>query len=306
MPGQPRSRLRREALEAAARAAELQRQGDPGAAAAVERAGKLAEALREYENGRLGAKLAIDPRAALPKGEPIATVAPPPPPCRLPEPRQPVHFTIAASLGTPDALGDDEFVTAASVVSAVSGADICGAPDTGEDSDGFLAWAFPNLLPEERVRAARYLASLAKAELRPTGSRSAAADHALESAGLPYTAFEAMCRREDRFRVAVETLVAARRRAVMNMLEESLLERAFDGYRETQLTRDGPAEIHKYDNKLAFDLLRYNHDHYVKVGKGEGGGVKGKHEGGMTLMIANGVGQLPEPKRVRTLEMEGR
>ena len=78
----------------------------------------------------------------------------------------------------------------------------------------------------------------------------------------------------------------------MNLLEEELLERAFEGQEEDKLLATGETvKVRKYDNKLAFDLLRFNHEHYVKTAARSGGKQgEGKDTGGMTLILAGQSG----------------
>lgn len=286
MPGRPRTRLRRQALEAAQEAAKLVAAGDPGAAEAVEKAGRLAELAR----GEPGLN---DNAAAL------RYPAPPPPP-RPPEPR------IAASAHVPPPpLTEDEFAAASGILSACAGTPPVDPAECGRGEMGdWLAQAMPVLTESERIRAARYLAALAEAPLRPDSSRRSASDSAMAAASLPYTAFEAMCKRETQFAAACGVLGDARRRAVMNMLEETLMERAFDGQVEQQASRTGEiVETRKIDNRLAFDILRYNHDHYeaaLGAGKQRGAGAGG----GMTLMIAGGTVSVPRRRIPKTVEAE--
>lgn len=286
MPGRPRTRLRRQALEAAQEAAKLVAAGDPGAAEAVEKAGRL---------------------AALARGEPGLNdnserwgTPPAPKPRRLPEPR------MAASAHVPPApLSEEEFANSSGILSACAGTPPANPAECGPgEMADWLAAAMPVLTEDERVRAARYLSALADAPLRPDSERRSASDSAMVAACLPYTAFEAMCKRESQFAAACGVLTDARRRAVMNMLEETLMERAFDGQVEQQATRDGgTAEIRKFDNRLAFDMLRYNHDHYEAAlggGKQRGAGAGG---GGMTLMIAGGAVSVPQKRIPKTVEV---
>lgn len=294
MPGRPRMKARRLALEAAAKAASLAAAGDPGAADAAIEAGRLA-----------GIASTLLPYVPEPEPPPMAPPIPPPPRPPLPEPPAPIVTVtpIAAPAGDALPLSEEEFRLAASVVSACAG-DSFNPPDPDDGDIRFLSAAFPALVAEERVRAARYLSALATAGLRPSegSTRSAAPDLAMSAAGITYTSFESMRKREYRFDNACDTLIAARRRALMDMLEEELVERAFNGVLEDQFTRAGEVvKLRKYDNKLAFDILRFNHDHYVKTAKANSKTLTtGKGGGGMTLIIGGGKGDdaIDVPSRI--------
>lgn len=305
MPGSPLKKLRRKQREASELAARLTAAGDPEAPKAVEEAARLAGLLKDLESGRL---LPADPNkrgqdqiVVIREVKEIVRNKAAEAEARGPKPEKMPYYPVADLVPAPEALTDTEFGRAACVVAAVMEG---GSPYEGlESPDAFLANAFPMLNPGDRVRAARYLSALSAAELRAKDGRPAATDCALSAAGIPYAAFEAMRKREKGFDEACDLVEKARRRALMSMLEENLLERAFDGYEEEALNRSGDVvKLLKFDNRLGFEILRYSHEHYVRVGSGKAAkGTKGDGGGGgMTLMIANNLAQATEPAPKRT------
>lgn len=289
MPGAPVKKMKAEAVELARKAADLRVNGDrDGADAAQARAEammKAADALLKRTRERRKAPLPYITEAY---GE---------------KPRAPVkreaYYPVAMISESPPPLAEGEFGRAACV--AASAYDGGRLPDPSSGPDPFLAAAFPTLSPDERVRAARYLSALAAAELRPPkgSGRPAATDCALKEAGLPYVSFEAMRRREPMFEASCSMLEAARRRAVMSMLEEELLERAFSGYDEETLTRDSAVvSLRKHDNRLAYEILKSGHEHYVRVNAGRKAKDAGKGGGGGMTLLINNAPQAPEMKAV--------
>ena len=336
MPGQPKRRARRLALEAAAKAAELLAAGDPGAADAAAEACRL---------GSIAQSLApITPDAPSPAQEAKAARAVMHP-CResrsrkmraarlvggeaacLQESRVEGSVmceagAMAAEIaikgvrpgfllppqGEAEALSDNEFTIARAVVSTS-----CGEGDANLSDESLPPWrwleaAFPVLSEQERVRCARYLAVFASIAAEPPERGTdgqTVAERALAAAGLSYTAFESCRTRETQFDTSQAVVAAARKRAVMNQLEEALWLRSFEGQEDEALTRDGTVvPVIKHDNNLAFNMLKYGHEQYARQM------VKDKAAANaMTLMIAKGFmpqsdNRLPEHKEPKTVEM---
>jgi len=202
------------------------------------------------------------------------------------------YYPVAALMGEPEGLGEAELARV-----------VCVAAATGSESDPdpmgagvekYLAAVFPGLRADERVRGARYLAVLAGEELRPSEGRGAATDCALRAAGLPYAAFEAMRKKDVRFREGCELVEAARRRAVMSMLEEEMIERAFNGTpKEVVMPAGDVVRTMVHDNKLGLELLKHNHEQWVGVrGGGKGSIGKGDADGSdvMQWVVASAGG----------------
>lgn len=165
----------------------------------------------------------------------------------------------------PEPLEEAEAAMAKAVVQAAMGEDSGGR--LLASGPGWLADAFPALTEDEAVRAARYLVSMATQAARAPSldETSTVAEIALSSAGISFAAFEGMRQRDGTFDRAQEAVTAARKRAVMNLLEERLWQRAYDGQEEDVPTRGGDVvTVRRFDNVLAFNLLKYGHDKYAK------------------------------------------
>lgn len=343
MPGTPKRRLKRQAKEAADRAAALKAAGDPAAAKAEEIAAHLAAlASMSYATGEVP-----DIPASDLTGEPPA-----PPPPRPRSPKREIRDrnlkairlvggeamdskrigedsavtveagALAAEIavsgvregflyleppGEPEPLTDGEFMVARAVVVTAAGDADPALTDGTLTRPRWLAAAFPVLNPDERIRCARFLAHMAAGAAESPvagGDGATVAERALAAAGMSYTAFESARSRETQFDTAQATVCAARKRAVMNQLEETLWRRAFEGQLDETLTRDGDVvEVRKHDNNLAFNLLKYGHDQYARQM------VKDKAAANaMTLMISNGclpeMPRLKEPKAAEAIEAE--
>jgi len=329
MSGTPRRHIRRLAEEAAAEAARLEAEGDPAAPAARKEADRLAaltekvyadvrtsppkqkapapaplaaDRVRKMKAVRLvGAEAACrremgDPGSVASEAgalaAEIAVAGVRPGFCALPPP------------GTPPPLSDGEFAVARAVVVTSAGDADARLSDESLPPDRWLAEAFPVLPPDDRVRCARFLAVMASSAAEsPSGmdSGSTVAERALSAAGLSYTAFESARSREVQFDTAQSVVTAARKRAVMNLLEETLWRRAFDGQEDDALTRDGSVvPVRKHDNTLAFNLLKYGHDQYARQM------VKDKASANaMTLMISNGyMPEMLKAKEPKAIEAE--
>lgn len=341
MPGQPRRRLRAQADRSARRAAELKAAGDPGADKAAEIAAHLsALADLAYEKGELPPMPASaepssgDRPAALPGPKKVKRER------NLAAMRLVGHAAIDAKRicedspvtveagalaaeiavsgvrrsflsveppGEPEPLTDGEFTVARAVVVTAAGDADPALTDGTLTRPRWLAAAFPVLNPDERVRCARFLAHMAAGAAESPvagGDGATVAERALEAAGMSYTSFESARSRETQFDTAQATVCAARKRAVMNLLEETLWRRAFEGQDDETLTRDGDVvKVRKHDNNLAFNLLKYGHDQYARQM------VKDKAAANaMTLMISNGtlpeMPRLKEPKAAEAIEAE--
>lgn len=316
MPGTPRRHIRRLAEEAAAKADRLEAEGDPAAPAARREADRLA-ALTEkvYADVRSSppkqkapapAPLAADRARKMKAVRLVGAQAA----CRreMGDPGSVASeagalaaeiaisgvrpgFCALPPAGSPPPLTDGEFAVARAVVVTSAGDADARLSDESLPPDRWLAEAFPVLPPDDRVRCARFLALMASSAAEsPSGMAEGrtVAEKALAASGLSYTAFESARSREVQFDTAQATVTAARKRAVMDRLQEALWERALNGQVDDALTRDGSVvPVRKHDNTLAFNLLKWGHDQYAAQM------VKEKAAGNqMTLMISNGC--LPE------------
>lgn len=211
--------------------------------------------------------------------------------------------------GAPEPLDETEFEVCRAVVLASKGSD---SPDLGLLADegvrheAWLEEAFPDLGAGERVRAARFLAKAAQLAGRPPTDayRDTVFEEASREAGLSMVAFEVMRKKDEAFNVAQTAVAAARKRAVMGLLEERLMDRAYNGQLEDTATKFGIVQVRKYDNALAFNLLKSGHDKYAggaRRGK-KGDEEEGDGGGGMSLVIAAAghpsFGKRKEPKKV--------
>lgn len=172
------------------------------------------------------------------------------------------------------------------------------------DADGWLTDAFACLSRDERRRAGRYIAVMAvlAAEAPAGQSGSTVAERALRASGLSYAAFESLRTRDRRFDAAQAAVTAARKRAVMTLLEERLWQRAYEGQVEDVPTRGGDVvSVVRFDNNLAFNLLKYGHDQYAKQAE------KNKAiAGAMSLVIASAAQNAPQETRIKTVEAVSR
>jgi hypothetical protein len=107
-----------------------------------------------------------------------------------------------------------------------------------------------------------------------------------------------------RFDDAQAIIKAARKRCIMDRMEETLQNRALFGQTEESVDRFGQThEARKYDNVLAFNLLKYGHEQYMKQA------IKDKAMGNaMTLMIAQGsypdAPRIKEPKQAEVINVK--
>ena len=124
----------------------------------------------------------------------------------------------------------------------------------------------------------------------------------MRAAGLTWTAFESARSKDSRFDTAQAAVTAARKRAVMALMEERLWERAYEGQDEDVPTRGGDVvTVRRYDNNLAFNLLKYGHDQYAKQAE------KNKAiAGAMSLVIASAAQNAPQETRIKTVEAVSR
>lgn len=330
MPGKPIQRMREDAERADAEAARLEAAGDAAGAVKAKakaerlRAGaeKMAEARKirvagkrhpnkEIREARKSAVKLVGGKAAAydeiadisslaaTAGELAASIAT--------QGVRPGTVLRLPPQGEPEPLGEGEFALASAVVTASAGDGTSRPPDASLPRDRWLAEAFPTLSESERVRCARFLAIMAScAAEAPSGSSRGAtvAERALLGAGLSYTAFEALRGREVQFDAAQAAITAARKRAVMNIMEEELWRRAVEGQTDQALTRDGEVvDVRKYDNNLAFNLLKYGHEQYSKQMAKEKIAANA-----MTLVISNGCAPEmrraePAPKAIEATEV---
>lgn len=208
----------------------------------------------------------------------------------------------------PSPLTPEEYDVAKTIVATVTSDTDAGYLSQGDiGGERWLAETFPTLDPDTRVRCVRFLCAMATmaAEAPCHGTKGATvAEKALEAAGLSYVAFECARSKDARFDDAQAAVSAARKRGVMNRLEETLQHRAFEGQMEETLTRDGEIiQLRKYDNNLAFNLLKYGHEQYGKQLLKDKAAANA-----MTLMIANGgfpqSPQVPVPKQAEVIDVK--
>ena len=337
MAGQKITRLRRMLREAKAEAALLEKKGEPGAAEARAKANGIRAELDDElkfrasvvaRNGgkRLDVTKAASPKPPKPEVTPSARkrqalriLGKKPNPFATEEEKFDMQVSATAAEiavagvrkdfaavipGPPDPLTPEEFETARDIVITVSGEQ--GGMNlltTGSvDVDRWLAEAFPSLPPDKRVRCARFLSAMATmaAESPSDGSEGATiAEKALKVSGMSYVALENARAMDPKFDDAQAAIRAARKRCVMDRLEEALQDRALNGQMEETVDRFGQThEARKYDNALAFNMLRAGHKEYGEKA------IKDKAAANaMTLMIANGnfpqsPSYAPQPKVV--------
>lgn len=313
MPGQKRKHMRELAEEADDKARRLEAEGSPDAPYARARAevmkAKAAAAFAELPPGTTHLQLP-PPRPSAAKAEvdrirkAVRLVGTKAVPHGTPEGGRPLEAhagalaTEIAVAGvrpgflivppTPAApLTPEEYETARLIVASVT-------PDSepasaAEDPERWLAETFPVLPPDTRVRCARFLSAMAtlaaEAPCADAARGMTVAERALREAGMSFMAFETARSREIRFADAQAAVSSARERCLMNRLEEVLLQRAMEGQKEETLDRMGcPVQVQRYDNNLAFNLLKYRHEMYIKQN------IKDKAAANaMTLMIAQGA-----------------
>lgn len=212
--------------------------------------------------------------------------------------------------GAPEPLTDAEFTDARDIVATVSAGEGDGAhllSDGSMTRDRWLAEAFPSLTADRRVKCARFLHAMATAAAdkpdddAPNGAT--VIENALKAAGMSYIEFANACQTDVRFSDAQEAVKSARKRCLMDRLEETLQNRALFGQMEETCDRFGQRnEIRRIDNRLAFDMLKNGHDKYLKQN------IQDKAvAGAMTMMIAQSNFPPPssrEPKQAEVIDVQ--
>ena len=209
----------------------------------------------------------------------------------------------AVKPGEPEPLTPSEFVNAQGVVAAVSAreGDSPLLTDGSVRVDRWLAEAFPSLPPGRRIKCARFLAGMATLAADKPGDNapdgSTVIENALRTAGMTYVELEQSRMGDVRFSDAVAAIKAARKRCIMDRLEETLQNRALFGQIEETVDRFGVHnEVRRIDNRLAFDMLKHGHDSYLKQN------IEDKAKAtAMTLMIAQG--SYPEAPKMKEAEV---
>jgi len=212
--------------------------------------------------------------------------------------------------GAPAPLTDQEFENARGIVATVTanegGTNLLS--EIVEDRDRWLAEAFPSLNENRRVKCARFLSGMATlaadkpSEDAPKGAT--VVENALQLAGMTYVEFENARMTDAKFNDAQAVIKSARKRCIMDRLEETLHHRALYGQMEENVDRFGERhEVRRIDNVLSFNLLKYGHEQYLKQN------IKDKATAtAMTLMIAQGnYPQMPkvqEPKQAEVIDVE--
>lgn len=200
--------------------------------------------------------------------------------------------------GDVEPLSDEEFANARDIVSTVSDGENNALAKTDDTMERglWLAKAFPSLSENRRVKCARFLSCMATMaacspnEDAPDGMT--VMENALESAGMTYIEFETARKEDFLFDAAQAAVKEARKRCIMDRLEETLQYRAMFGQMEETVDRFGQRhEARHIDNTLAFNLLKYGHEQYLRRN------IKDKAvAAGMTLMIASG--KYPESPKM--------
>lgn len=213
--------------------------------------------------------------------------------------------------GAPEPLTDAEFANARDIVATVASQSpdgalmITGGPMT---RDRWLAETFPALTEDRRVKCARFLSGMATLAAEKPGEKAAdgatVIEKALEQAGMTYVEFENARQADGRFDGAQAAIKAARKRCIMDRLEETLQNRALFGQDEETCDRFGQTHsVRRIDNNLAFNLLKYGHEMYLRQNIRD----KAKVEA-MTLMIAQGaypeVPRAREPKQAEVIDVK--
>jgi hypothetical protein len=212
--------------------------------------------------------------------------------------------------GDPEPLSDEEFENARDIVATVSSEQTSMnlLTEGSMSRDRWLAEAFPSLTVNRRVKCARFLYGMATMAADKPGDKAAdgstVIENALSAAGMTYVEFANACQTDVRFADAQAAIKAARKRCLMDRLEETLQNRALYGQREESVDRlGGRHEVTKFDNILAFNLLKYGHDQYMKQT------IKDKAMGNaMTLMIAQGnypdAPVMKQPKQAEVIDVK--
>jgi hypothetical protein len=211
---------------------------------------------------------------------------------------------------SPAPLTDEEFENARDIVATVQGEEnnMRLLSDGSMSRDRWLAEAFPSLTENRRVKCARFLHGMATMAADKPDDKAAdgstVIENALSKAGMTYVEFANACQTDVRFADAQAAIKAARKRCLMDRLEEELQRRALFGYAEEHVDRfGGRTEVNKIDNILAFNLLKYGHEQYMKQN------IKDKAMGNaMTLMIAQGnypdAPRVKEPKQAEVIDVK--
>jgi len=211
--------------------------------------------------------------------------------------------------GDPKPLSDEEFENARDIVATVAGEEggVRMLPGIGVTRERWLAEAFPSLTVNRRVKCARFLHGMATMAADKPGDKAAdgatVIENALAAAGMTYVEFANACQIDVRFSDAQAAIKAARKRCIMDRMEETLQNRALYGQMEETVGRFNEIqEVRKFDNRLAFDLLKYGHEQYMKQA------IKDKAMGNaMTLMIAQGnypeAPRMKEPKQAEVIDV---
>ena len=211
--------------------------------------------------------------------------------------------------GDPAPLSDEEFENARDIVATVGSEqdNMRLLSDGSMSRDRWLAEAFPSLTVNRRVKCARFLFGMATmaadkpSEKAPDGDT--VIENALKASGMTYVEFANACQTDIRFKDAQEAVREARKRCLMDRLEETLQNRALYGHMEESADRfGGRTEVRKVDNRLAFDMLKHGHEKYLKQT------IKDKAMGNaMTLMIAQGnypeQPRMKEPKQAEVIDV---
>lgn len=167
------------------------------------------------------------------------------------------------------------------------------APEDERELAGWAAEMFPGLTDPERLKAVRYVGAFGflcdETPVCEADADRTVVKRCLAYADLSWVGLVGMKKREDRFAAVVEAAEAARKEAVMDALEARLQGRAFHGQRELISGRSGTAETLKYDNTLAFNLLKGGRG----LLGGKGGKAGEKSEDGMTFVMAGGGSKPP-------------
>ena len=119
---------------------------------------------------------------------------------------------------------------------------------------------------------------------------------------MSYVEFENARMTDTKFDAAQEAIKSARKRCLMDRLEETLQNRALFGHMEETVDRFGQHnEVRRIDNRLAFDLLKHGHEKYLKQN------IQDKAvAGAMTMMIAQNHYPPPnvrEPKQAEVIDV---
>ena len=211
--------------------------------------------------------------------------------------------------GAPAPLTDEEFENARDIVATVQGKEnnMRLLSDGSMSRERWLAEAFPSLTENRRVKCARFLHGMATmaadkpCENAPDGVT--VIENALKAAGMTYVEFANACQVDVRFSDAQAIIKAARKRCIMDRMEETLQNRALFGQMKETVDRFGQRnEVREFDNLLAFNLLKYGHEQYMKQN------IKDKAMGNaMTLMIAQGnypdAPRVKEPKQAEVIDV---